>query len=165
MDLLDQLLEHDRWATAYLLSLCRDLTDEQLDQPFDIGHKTLRETLGHFVLNVDFWMGLMTGQPIEYQRTDNTLDTLIADSERSYETFAAFARQMRDEQRLDDIYIDHYEVKKSFGGTILMVILHNTEHRSEVVHILARLGKPDVEVDLGLWDYYRLNEPAGLGMA
>ena len=42
MDLLDRLLEHDRWATDQLLELCRGLTDAQLDQPFDIGHRTVR---------------------------------------------------------------------------------------------------------------------------
>jgi hypothetical protein len=61
---------------------------------------------------------------------------------------------MRDEQRLAETFVDHYGVRKSFGGTILMVIEHNVEHRSEAAHILARLGVPDVpEVDLGVWDY------------
>jgi hypothetical protein len=36
MDLLDRLFEHDRWTTAQLLDLCRPLTDEQLDHPFDV---------------------------------------------------------------------------------------------------------------------------------
>src|SRR5690349_13120004 len=65
MDLLDRLLEHDRWATTQLLELCRGLTDAQLDQPFDVGHRTLRATLDHQIPNLDFWTGLMTGQPVE----------------------------------------------------------------------------------------------------
>jgi hypothetical protein len=44
MNLLDRLLEHDDWATAQLLDLSRTLTDEQLDQEFDIGHRTIRGT-------------------------------------------------------------------------------------------------------------------------
>jgi hypothetical protein len=39
-----------------------------------------------------------------------------------------------------------------------MVILHNEAHRTEVVHIFARLGVPalaQVEVDHGLWDFKR----------
>jgi hypothetical protein len=44
MELLDRLLEHDRWATAQLQELSRVLTDTQLDQPFDIGHQTVRVT-------------------------------------------------------------------------------------------------------------------------
>ncbi len=158
MDLLDRLLEHDRWATDQLLDLSRGLNDGQLDQEFDIGHRTVRETFEHMIINVGFWTGLMTEQPVDVQRDDRSLAALIDRHERSYATFAALARQMRDEQRLDDTFIDHYDARKSFGGTILHVALHNAEHRTEAVHILQRLGVPDVpEVDHGLWDYELLN--------
>jgi uncharacterized damage-inducible protein DinB len=158
MDLLDRLLEHDRWATAHLLELCRGLTDAQLDQPFDIGHRTLRATLDHQIPNLDFWTGLMTGQPVEHQRGPSSLDTLIADHERAYAAFAILARRVRDEGRLDDTFLDHYGYPMTYGGAILMVILHNEAHRTEVVHIFARLGVSElaqIEVDHGLWDFKR----------
>jgi uncharacterized damage-inducible protein DinB len=158
MDLLDRLLEHDRWATAHLLELCRGLTNAQLDQEFDVGHHTLRQTLDHQIPNLDFWTGLMIGQPVEPQRRSSSLDTLIADHERAYEDFARLARRVRDEGRLDDTFLDHYGYPQTFGGAILMVILHNEAHRTEVIHIFARLGVPElaeVEVDHGLWDFKR----------
>ena len=158
MDLLDRLLEHDRWATTHLLELCRGLTDAQLDRPFDIGHRTLRETLDHQIPNLDSWTGLMTGQPVEHRRGPNSLETLIAAHERAYEAFASVARRVREEQRLDDTFLDHYGLPMTYGGAILMVILHNEAHRTEVVHIFARLGIPElaqVEVDHGLWDFKR----------
>jgi uncharacterized damage-inducible protein DinB len=147
-------LEHDRWATNQLLGVSRGLTDAQLDQEFDIGHRTLRATFEHMIPNVAFWTGLMAGQPVDAESDDGSLAALIASHERSYGTFATLARQLRDQQRLDATFIDHYAVRKSFGGTTLMVVLHNEEHRSEVLHILQRLGLPNVpEVDHGLWDY------------
>jgi uncharacterized damage-inducible protein DinB len=158
MDLLDRLLEHDRWATDQLLELCRGLTDAQLDQPFDIGHRTLRETLDHQIPNLDFWTGLMTGQPVEHQRSPSSLEALIADHERAYAAFASLARQVRDAGRLDDTFPDHYGLPMTYGGAILMVILHNEGHRTEMLHIFARLGVPEldqVEVDHGLWDFKR----------
>ena len=158
MDLLDRLLEHDCWATSQLLELCRGLTDAQFDQQFDIGHRTLRETFDHQIPNLDFWTGLMSGQPVEHQRGPSSLDTLIADHERAYAAFASLARRVRDEQRLDDTFLDHYGFPMTYGGAILMVILHDEAHRSEVVHILARLGVPElaqVEIDYGLWDFKR----------
>jgi uncharacterized damage-inducible protein DinB len=158
MDILDRLLEHDRWATDQLLDLSRGLTDAQLDREFDIGHRTLRETFAHMIFNYAFWTALMAGQPAEEQRVDSSLAGLVASHERDYAAFADLSRRLRDEQRLDDTFIDHYEARKSFGATILQVVLHNTEHRTEVAHILARLGVPDVpEVDPGLWDYELLN--------
>jgi len=158
MDLLDRLLEHDRWATAQLLELSQGLTDDQLDQEFDVGHRTVRDTFGHIVFNIAFWTALMTGQPAGELRDDSSLTELIDRHEHNYATFATLARQFRDEQRLEGTYIDHYDARKSFGGTILHVVLHNAEHRTEVLHILERLGVPDLpEVDHGLWDYELLN--------
>jgi hypothetical protein len=53
-----------------------------------------------------------------------------------------------------ETYIDQWEARKSIGGTILMVLEHNVEHRPEVLHILQRLGLSDLpEVDYGVWDY------------
>ena len=158
MDLLDRLLQHDDWATTQLLELSRGLSEAQLDQEFDIGHRSLRTTFGHMMVNVGFWTALMTGQPVDTEREDRSLAALIEHHERSYAAFAAVARQFRDEQRLDGTYVDHYDARKSFGGTILHVVLHNAEHRTEALHILERLGMPDVpEVDHGLWDYELLN--------
>jgi uncharacterized damage-inducible protein DinB len=158
MDLLDRLLDHDYWATAQLLDLSRNLTDAQLDQQFDIGHRTLRGTFEHIIINIAFWSALMTDQPVDEQQDDRSLAALIEGHERSYATFASLARQFRDEQRLDETFIDHYDARKSFGGTILHVVLHNAEHRTEALHILERLQVPNVpEVDHGLWDYEMLN--------
>lgn len=158
MDLLDRLLEHDRWATAHLLELCRGLTDEQLDRQFDIGHRTLRETFDHQIPNLDFWARLMTGRPVEPRQGPSSLETLIADHERFHAAFAAVARRARDEGQLEETFLEHHGLPMTYGGTILMVILHNEAHRTEVVHIFARLGVPElaqVEVDHGLWDFVR----------
>ena len=158
MDLLDRLLDHDHWATAQLLDRSRNLTDAQLDQEFDIGHRTLRDTFVHVIHNIAFWTALMTEQPVDELRDDRSVTALIDRHERSYATFASLARQFRDEQRLKDTYIDHYDARKSFGGTILHVVLHNAEHRTEALHILERLRVPNLpEVDHGLWDYELLN--------
>jgi uncharacterized damage-inducible protein DinB len=159
MDLLDRLLKHDEWATAQLLELSRGLAETQLDHEFDIGHRSLRGTFEHMIVNVGFWTMLMTGQPVDGQPADHSVAALSDWHERAYATFATLARQLRDEQRLDDTFIDHYDARKSFGGTILHVVLHNAEHRTEALHILTRLGLPNVpEVDHGLWDYELLND-------
>ncbi len=156
MDVLDRLLGHDHWATVQLLELSRILTDEQLDQPFDIGHRTLRATFEHMIFNVEFWTGVMAGQPVDAPRDGSPLAALIDRHQRSYETFATFARRVRDERRLDDTFGDNLGEAMTFGGAILHVILHDEGHRTEAVHILQRLGVPEVpEVDHGLWDFVR----------
>jgi uncharacterized damage-inducible protein DinB len=156
MELLDRLLEHDRWATDQLLELSRDLTDAQLDQAFDIGHRTLRATFEHMIFNVAFWTGLMAGQPVDAWHDDRSLAALIDRHERSFATLATLARRVRDEQRLEDTFVDHFDTHMTFGGAIIHIVLHNAEHRSEALHILERLGVPDLpEIDHGLWDFKR----------
>jgi len=157
MELLDRLLDHDHWATTQLLHLSLELSDGLLDQEFDIGHRTLRETLDHLIFVIDFWTGWMAGQPVTWEReVHRSIAELIERHERFYATFASFARRADDEQRLDDTFVDHFEGQITFGGAVLHVILHNAEHRNEAVHILGRLGPPEVpEVDHGFWDFER----------
>jgi uncharacterized damage-inducible protein DinB len=153
VDLLDRLLGHDHWATARLLELSRGLTDAQLDQPFDVGHRTLRTTFEHTIFNVEFWTAVMAGQPVDAQRDHRSLAALVDRHERSYATFATFTRRVCDDQRLEDTFIDRFGGRMTFGGAIVHVVLHDAEQRSETLHILERLGVPDLpEVDHGLWD-------------
>lgn len=153
MDLLDRLLDHDRWATTQLLVMSRGLDEAQLDQAFDVGHRTVRDTFEHMIFNVEAWTAEMAGQPI-VRRGDRALPELIDRHDRSYTAFAGFARASRDADRLDDTFTDEYGEQMRFGGAIVHVILHNDEHRTELLHILARLGVPDLpELDHALWDH------------
>ena len=154
MDLLDRLLDHDRWATDQLLDLSRSLTDAQLDQEFDIGHRTLQATFEHMIFNIEAWTAVMAGQPVERGRPDRPLTALIDRHERAYVTFSTLARRVRDEQRLEKTFADHFDEQLPFGAGIVHVVLHNAEHRTEALHILTRLGVPDPpEVDHALWDH------------
>jgi uncharacterized damage-inducible protein DinB len=157
MDLIDRLLVHDDWATTQLLELSRDLTDTQLDQEFDIGLRTLRETFDHLIHNIAFWTTMMAGQPAAPnragQRYDRSMAALSERHERAYANFATLARRMRDEQRLDEPFVDHWGGRPTFGGVVIHVVLHNAEHRGEALHILQRLGVADLpELDHALWD-------------
>ncbi len=157
MDLVDRMLGHDHWATTQLLEVCRELTDAQIDQPFDIGHQTLRETFDHLIYNIGFWTSVMAGgerdSPRAEQQYDRSIPGLIERYEAKHASFAATARAARDEQRLSDTCVDHFGGTPTLGGLILHVTLHNAEHRSEVLHILQRLGVPNLpEIDFALWD-------------
>jgi len=156
MDVLDRLLDHDLWATTQLLNLSTSLTDTQLDQDFDIGHRSLRETFVHVIDNIEGWTAVMMGRPDAPQRDDLSMPALADRHARAYESFAAFARLVRDEGRLDETFIDFSEAPMTLGGATLHVILHNEDHRTELLHILARLNINNVpELDHGLWDFVR----------
>lgn len=139
-----------------MLARCRELTDAQLDQPFDIGHGTLRSTLVHMIGNIETWKRLMAGEPTERAARDTAIAGLIAWHECAAAEFAAFARRIVDEGRLDELWLDRLDnppTAKSYGGAIAHVILHDMHHRAEVLHILARCGLQDLpEGDLLGWE-------------
>jgi uncharacterized damage-inducible protein DinB len=153
VDLLDRLLEHDRWATSQLLEKCQPLSDAQLDEEFDIGHCTLRITIEHLVFNIEAWSALMLAEPMETPSADRSLAALTSRYERADDAFMALARRLRDEGRLDETFTDAYDGELRFGAGIVHVVLHNEGHRVEIIHILARLGQPEIEVDHALWDF------------
>ncbi|MEZ4572919.1 MAG: DinB family protein [Thermomicrobiales bacterium] len=177
MDLLDRMLGHDRWAATQLLDTSRDLTHDQLDQEFDIGHRTLRTTFDHMITVIDFWTTQMDGESVTGHDEDNqpsveeiieihkrfqaslrerrrSIDELRECHERYRAAFAAVARRIHDEQRLDDVFLDHFAYPQTLGGTIVQVIHHNAQHRSEVRHILERLGVSGLpDLDPQEWEH------------
>src|SRR5829696_2830827 len=146
MDLIDRLLGHDAWTTRQILERCRELDDAQLRQPFDIGHGTVYDTLVHMIGNARTWTDLMNDAPIV--RSDSeweglSVEDFIERHEAAYADFAALARRIRDEGRLDEFWIDRLDeppAEKTYGGAIAHVITHNMHHRGELLHMLARLG-------------------------
>jgi uncharacterized damage-inducible protein DinB len=160
VDILNRLLNHSAWTTQHLLERCRELTQAQLHQPFDISHKTLLETAEHLVGNIESWTDLMLQRPIrqypaDVQAARETLDGLIARHEAAANEFAKLA-QLAEGNRLDDVYSDFLDNPprlKSFGGTIAHVLTHNHQHRAEMMHMLTRLGVNDViEGDVLGWE-------------
>jgi uncharacterized damage-inducible protein DinB len=157
LDLLDRLLEYDAWTTRQVLGSVNILTDKQLDQDFDIGHRTIRETLEHMIGNIEVWTDLMAARSVRRLPTvkQSTIE-LGQRCELAYADFAQVARELRDTQRLNEMYVDVLDQppqQKSYAGTILHVITHNHMHRAELLHMLQRLGIQSlIEGDVLSWE-------------
>lgn len=159
MDVLDRLLGHDEWTTGELLRRCGELTEAQLRERFDIGHETVHATLVHMIGNVGEWTDLMrtgTDLPRENGWAEMGIPSIADEHARSYAGFGALAREIRDADRWDELWVDTLDDPpraKSYGGAILHVITHNMHHRGEVLHMLARLALTDLpEGDLLSWE-------------
>jgi uncharacterized damage-inducible protein DinB len=156
MNLLDRLLGHDLATTRELLQLCLNLTDAELDRAVDAGWGTLRETFDHMIGNVEAWTDAMLARTVERRAGRSSVSALLERLERSYADFAALARQIEAEGRLDDLWLDALDqppTHKSFGGAIGHVITHNMHHRAELLHMMQRLGMENLpEGDLMGWD-------------
>ena len=135
------------------------LTEAQWTQPFDIGHVTLRATLEHMIYNVETWTALMNGeQHPDAQPTFVGLSAseLLARHDASMAAFADLAQRIRFAGAWDMLWVDILDdppAEKTYGGAIAHVITHNMHHRSEVMHMLHRLGVENViEGDVLSWE-------------
>jgi len=161
MDLLDRLLGHDKATTDELLARCAGLSPEQWDQEFDISWKSVHATFGHLIGNERTWTELMAGRDASNVDADWTwtLNDLIAQHEAAYADFSALAREVRDTNRWDDVFVDTLDdppTEKTYGGGVLHVILHNMHHRAELFHMISRLGLDDLPPeDLMGWEMDR----------
>jgi uncharacterized damage-inducible protein DinB len=162
VDILDRMLEHDRWATHQLLAASDGLSDAQLDQPFDIGHRTLRATLEHLVFNIEAWTAITAQAPLKQFPPGPSLAEIAARFDRAQAAFAALARRLRDDALLDAMFTDHFGEAQSYGAAVIHVLLHNESHRTEVLHYLTRLGVTEPpEIDHALWDHVRRQAASG----
>jgi uncharacterized damage-inducible protein DinB len=156
MDILDRLIGHDAWTTRQLLNRSRELTPEQLNWHFDVGHGTLLETWGHLIGNIETWTELMSEAPITHHQPNLTLDDLIARHHAASDAFTALAQRIATGNRLDHLWTDVLDKppqKKTYGGAIAHVLTHNHAHRTEILHMLERLGlKNLIEGDVLSWE-------------
>lgn len=166
MDILPRLLGHDAWTGGQLLLRCRDLSEHQLDQPFDIGLGSVRQTLQHTVGNVEVWTSLMVGSltagaPVP-ARTNRTARPSVAELLVRHAAAAAAVRTLAervvDEGRLDELWLDRLDdppTEKTYGGAIAHVLTHSHFHRAELLHMLARLGLTGLpEGDVLSWEQH-----------
>ena len=156
-DLLERLLGHDAWTTGRVLDSAAALPEEALDQRFDVGPGTIRETLRHMVSNLEVWTDLMAERPVRPMPAEpQLLPRLRQRFEAAYAEFGGLARALQAAGRLNDTYtdvLDNPPRQKTFGGTLLHVMTHNHQHRAELLHMLARLGAPGlVEGDVLSWE-------------
>ncbi len=160
MDIVDCLLGHDAWTTRQVLLRCHELTDEQLDRPFDIGLGALRPTLVHIVWNMQAWTDVLAGRPVRVAPGSPTdaawVSSLMERLDTATVDLAAVARRIRDEGRLDEIWQDGTGGPPAVGtrgGVIVHVATHGMHHRAEALHMLARLGVADlIEGDALSWE-------------
>lgn len=144
MDLLDRLLGHDSWTTRQLLELAGTLNDEQLDQEFDIGHRTVRRTFAHIIWNIECWTDLMKGKTVRSRPASNQPLSLLKERHAAASSeFIQFAREVMDQHRLDEMFLDTLDdppKEKSLGGVIVHLATHGMHHRAQLSFMMRRLG-------------------------
>lgn len=151
--ILDRLFTYGDWANGKLLDAANTMTDDSLDQPFDMGVGSLRRTLLH----------IYNGEYVWLQRWRQKADTPWPSEEERIEPAALRKRlEMNSRERagflagLTTQDLDRTQVyRDSRGGLfsaslrdmILQGFLHSHHHRAQAVNMLRRLGVGLVELD------------------
>ena len=150
MDLLDIFLAHNHGSTAQLIEQSSTLNDAHLDQEFDLGLRTVRATFDHIIENIEWWTDLIDHRPkrtfASLGEDPLTLTGLKIRLEVVSAEFAALARQAQAEGRLDEEWPSREDQQATYrkGTTIVHVITHGAHHRSQVIHMLKRIGVKEV---------------------
>lgn len=157
MDLLDRLLGHDSWTTRQLLDLAGRLDEEQLDQEFDIGHRTVRRTFEHIIWNIECWTDQMKGNTVRSRAAPNqSLAFLRERHDTASSEFFRYACEVVDQQRLDKTFLDTLDdppKEKSLGGVIVHLATHGMHHRAQLLFMMRRLGVENLpEGDTLSWE-------------
>ena len=155
MDIVERLLAHDVWTTRQLLLACGELTDELLDQHFEIDHETLRDTFVHIVENMEIWTDLLYERPVE-MKDGNSIKQLLSRLEIVGQEFSELSSRVVREGRSDEFFVDSLDnppQKKTFGGAIGHVITHDMHHRAQLMFLMERIGLTEhIEGDLLSWE-------------
>jgi uncharacterized damage-inducible protein DinB len=159
MTLLDRLLGHDVWTTGHLLIRAAQLTDEQLDRRFDIGHGSVRATFEHIIFNMEVWSNLMAGrEPLPADR-QQSVPAFTQRLDRAASILSQVARDVAARDGWDETWLDVLDdppARKTYGGAIAHVVTHSMHHRAQLLWMLRQLGLQALpEGDVLSWEQQR----------
>jgi uncharacterized damage-inducible protein DinB len=156
-DRFHSFLRYSEWANDQLLRASAGLSDEQLDQPFEMGRGTLRKTLLHIWAGESVWLARWQGRtetpwPDEEQKAD--VPNIDERFRQVYSERAAFLATLKD---TDFARVVTYRdskgslYKAALGDMLMQGIIHSIHHRAQAVNMLRQLGAAAPDVDYMYW--------------
>jgi AraC-like DNA-binding protein len=154
MDLLDLLLEHDKWLFKRMLERAKTLSDEQLDTPIEKyqaapwaeTQHTLREMFHSHVFGTENWVASIRNQKAP-DNLDKTIKGLMERHEKAANDFRAIAHEIRDESKWQAVFVDALCIPPetfSFSGVIAHVITFGAQQRMVMLSALQKFGINDL---------------------
>ncbi len=140
-DPLTILLTHDAWATRNCLDACAALSDEQFNQPFEMGCGSLHDTLTHILGAKRGWTDMLVGREprVRLEEGTRTCGELIEMSEGIDREFDEAVRA----HPVDGVASAERGGRSySFmrGGVATHVTTHAMHHRAQCLNMLRQLG-------------------------
>lgn len=154
MDLLTKLVEHHVWLVGEILDRAGRLTDEQLDAPIQVSVEgidddpTIRSLLSRLVGQMDMWNASMDSREYDFGVERNeSLRSIRARLDVAGPAFLGRAREVIDERRLDETFVDATcqppEVF-TYGGMLGHVLTFAAHRRTLAIGALHSAGITDL---------------------
>ena len=154
MDLLIKLVEHHVWLVGQILDRADRLTDDQLDAPIEVSVEgidddpTLRSLLSRLVGQMDMWNASMDSRGYDFDVERNeSLRSIRARLDVAGPAFLGRAREVADENRLDETFVDATcrppEVF-TYGGMLGHVLTFAAHRRTLAIGALHSAGITDL---------------------
>lgn len=163
---LKELFSFSDWAHDKLISASIELSDQQLDQPFEMGEGSLRKTLNHLHSAERVWLDRWTQHTPARFRADAT-GVSIAQLRGEFTATAternAFLGPLRDTNLQTPITYTNTRGQTftyALGEMMLHVCNHGVHHRAQALNMLRRIGaelpKPGLD-----YIFFKLAQPGG----
>ena len=154
MDLLTKLVEHHVWLVGEILDRAGRLTDEQLDAPIQVSVEgidddpTMRSLLSRLVGQMDMWNASTDSREYDFGIERNeSLRSIRARLDVAGPAFLGRAREVIDERRLDETFVDATceppEVF-TYGGMLGHVLTFAAHRRTLAIGALHSAGITDL---------------------
>jgi AraC family transcriptional regulator len=154
MDLLDVLLEHDKWLMQKMLERAKKLSDEQLDMKlethkpldFEEPQETLRDMFHRHIFWKEVWAAAIKNKQLS-EPFDKTVDGMIQRHESASKNFLIIAHEIRDESKWQAVFVDALCIPPetfSFSSVVAHVITYSAHQRIVILHALQRFGINDL---------------------
>lgn len=157
LEYITMIYDYNYWSNQRILDTCEKLSQAELDAPTRNGYASLRVTLVH-TLNAN-WLWLSRWRGVSPK---TTLD------ERDFPTLASIRTRWREEEQQtraflatlteSDLASDlaYQNVKGTpftlpLWQTLVHLVNHGTQHRSEVAFMLTALDRSPGDLDMSLY--------------
>ncbi|QNN51269.1 helix-turn-helix transcriptional regulator [Nocardioides mesophilus] len=152
MDLLTSMVEHHVWLTGEMIAHAARLPDDELDRRIELSvdedPQTIRSLLSRLVGQMGMWNAALADRDYDWSVEEHeSLDSLRARLAVEGPTYLAHVREVIDQGRLDDTFVDALcepaEVF-TYGGMIAHVLTFAAHRRTLVALALDAAGITDL---------------------
>ncbi len=154
---LTNFLRYNDWANDHLLHAAAEMTDAQLDAPFDIGPGSLRLTLMHIWAGEDTWLKRWRGiaeTPWPDQAEKISMSDLARRFEKTRQERESFIAGLSDAALAAEItYRDSKGslFRAKLSDMLIQGATHSIHHRAQAANLVRRVSGALVDLDYMYW--------------